>query len=198
MRKIILIVIFSIAVFTISNTVNAQIQKGNIMVGGSIADLSLGFNDGSNTTFTLNPKVGWFIQNRIALGADLLFGVAHTKGIEGSLINYGVGAFGRYYISDPTIEVIRRSRFFIEANAGIQGENRTKGGSSTNGFGYGIGPGFAYFITSNIGLEALVKYNGIVGFGSKPYKSNLIVGVGFQIYLSGKAAKNRIESDFSK
>lgn len=78
------------------------------MVGGNIADLSIGLKSGSNTTFTLNPKLGWFIQDRPALGTEVLFGWSHLRGSDvGDIINYGVGAFGRHYISDPSIEVVK-------------------------------------------------------------------------------------------
>ena len=197
MKKTLFTLFIALAAFAISNNANAQIQKGYMMVGGDIANLNIGLKSGSNTTFTLNPKAAWFIQDRLAIGADLLFGLSHVGGSDnGDIINYGVGALGRYYISDSSIEVVKRSRFFLEANMGINGRNQTKGGSSTNGLGFGFGPGFAYFIAENIGLEALLKYNGIVGFGSEAYQNSLTLGVGFQIYLPGKRTENRVKSDF--
>jgi hypothetical protein len=44
-------------------------------------------------------------------------------------------------------------------------------------------------LTPNIGLETLLKYNGIVGFGSQAYNHNLNLGIGFQIYLPGRSVK---------
>ena len=88
------------------------------------------------------------------------------------------------------------SRFFAEANVGIEGVN-TAGGGSTNGLGFGIGPGFAHFITNNISLETLLKYTGIVGFGSTAASSRLQLGFGFQIYLpraSVRAEARRLEN----
>jgi hypothetical protein len=99
-----------------------------------------------------------------------------------------VGPLARYYISDPKTEVLRRSRFFLEGNIGIQGTNPHVG-ASTNGLGIGFGPGLAYFVTPNVGLEGLIKWNPIVGFGSTAATSNLTFGLGFQIYLS----KRRLE-----
>jgi hypothetical protein len=100
-----------------------------------------------------------------------------------------VGALGRYYINDPKVEVLKHGRLFFEGNVGIQGVSLA-GGSNTTGLGLGIGPGYAYFITNNIALETLLKYNGIVGFGSQAYNSSLNLGVGFQIYLPGKRIKS--------
>ncbi len=163
------------------NQVNAQTRKGNIMVGGDVANLNIGLNSGSEITFTLNPKAAFFIKDNLAIGAYTLFSADHISDV-GTGISYGIGPLGRYYVNDKNIEVAKHSNFFFEANAGIEGTNPANG-SSTNGFGFGFGPGFAYFITENIGLEALLKYNGRVGFGNETYTGDLTLGIGFQIYL---------------
>lgn len=94
---------------------------------------------------------------------------------------------GRYYINDPKTNVLKHGRLFFEGNVGIEGTNTLN--VKTNGLGLGIGPGYAYFVTPNIGLETLLKYNGIVGFGNQAYSSTVDLNFGFQIYLSRKKAK---------
>jgi hypothetical protein len=184
MKKGLLTFIMIVAAFSAANRADAQIQKGNVMIGGDVANLDIGLKSGSNTTFTLTPKAAWFVQDRLAIGAQALFGWSHVSGGDnGDIINYGFSGLGRYYLSDPSIELVNKGRFFLEADLGLNGRNQTKGGASTNGLGLGFGPGFAYFITPNIGIEALLKYNGIVGFGSDPYQDNLTFAVGLQIYL---------------
>ena len=79
---------------------------------------------------------------------------------------------------------------FFEGNVGVQGKS-VSNGSNTTGLGVGVGPGFAYFITPNVGLEGLLKYNGIVGFGSEAYTSNLGLNIGFQIYLPTAKLRER-------
>jgi hypothetical protein len=168
-------------------TASAQIQKGNLMVGGDITQLDLSLNEGNNFTLTIDPKAAWFIQDNIAIGAYMRFGLTTTKG-EGSSISYGIGPLVRYYINDKNINVLGHARFFVEANIGIEGTN-PQVGSSTNGLGLGFGPGLAYFITPNVALEGLLKYQGIIGFGSSVTSSNLVLGVGFQVFLP----KSRVE-----
>jgi hypothetical protein len=58
-----------------------------------------------------------------------------------------------------------------------------------------VGPGFAYFVTPDIGLETLLKYNGLVGFGSATTQNNLNLSFGLQIYLPGKKTANKIKKD---
>jgi hypothetical protein len=169
---------------------NAQIQRGNVLVGGDIAHFNLDLGGGGAFQATIDPKIGFFLKDNLALGAYIDFGLATAKG-AGTTTNYGVGALARYYINDPKTNVLKHGRLFFEGNAGIEGIS-VSNGSNTTGLGIGIGPGYAYFITPNIGLETLLKYNGIVGFGSQPYTSSLNLGIGFQIYLSNRRAQTII------
>ena len=185
MKKVFsLLMVFSF--FFLTKT-QAQLQQGNIMIGSDLADLNLNLGGGGQFSAAISPKVGFFISDNVVVGGQLNFKI-ETGGGAGTTTNYGVGAFGRYYLSDPKTVVLKHGRFFFEGNVGINGVSLSNG-SNTNGLGIGVGPGYAYFITPNIGLETLLKYNGIVGFGSQAYNSNLSLGVGFQIYLPGKKAK---------
>ncbi len=183
MRKIILIaMLFSYSI------ANAQTQKGNVLVGGDISHFNLDLQSG-NTVFaiTLDPKTGWFIQNNKLLGVALNFGLNTQKGA--TTINYGIGAFGRDYFGDAYTDLARRSKWFLEANVGIFGVNTTGTDiphTSTNGLGFGIGPGFAYWIIPNVALEALAKYNITVGFGNSTTDNAITGNLGFQIYLPAK------------
>ncbi|HEV8082277.1 MAG TPA: hypothetical protein VGP55_03705 [Chitinophagaceae bacterium] len=185
-----LIVLLMITTAFLSNTSNAQLQKGNILVGGDLASLNLTLGGGGAFQVRIDPKAAFFIKDNVALGAYIDFGLATAKG-AGTTTDYGLGALGRYYANDAKVNVLKHGRLFFEGNVGIQGVSLS-GGSNTTGLGVGVGPGYAYFITPNIGLETLLKYNGIVGFGSQAYRSNLNLGIGFQIYLPGKSARQII------
>ncbi|MEO6456409.1 MAG: outer membrane beta-barrel protein [Ginsengibacter sp.] len=180
--------------FLLSVPAFTQIQQGNILAGGDIASFDLGLEKGSAFNMTINPKLGFFIKDNLAVGPDILLGLTSFSG-ETSF-SYGIGALGRYYFSDKeNMSPLRHSRFFVEGTAGFRGFNVSGGGSSTNGLGLGVGPGLAYFITPNIGLEALLKYNGLVGFGNETTQSSLNLSVGFQIYLPSKNLKNKVAND---
>jgi hypothetical protein len=66
----------------------------------------------------------------------------------------------------------------LEGNVGVGGTSISKGGSSSNGLNFGFGPGYSYFITPNIGLEGLVKYDANAGFGSGGYTNKITFGLG--------------------
>lgn len=194
MKKIFLIATTALIFFV--STAKAQVQRGNLLVGADIANFNLSLNKGGNFNMRIDPKLAFFIRNNIAVGPYLNFELQTSKG-NGTSIDYGIGLLGRYYINDSTLNLLKHGRFFLEANLGIEGSNpsNTTGLDNTNGLGLGVGPGFAYFITENVGLETLLKYNGIVGFGSRPTSSNLNLSFGFQIYLGSARARAAIRNE---
>lgn len=181
-----------VAVCMATTQVKAQLQQGNWLVGGNIADFKLALNSGGVFNFTIDPKLAFFVKDNLALGAYVHFGLQTSKG-NGADVDYGIGALGRYYVSAADVSVIRRTRLFFEGTVGINGTNPHIG-ETTNGLGLSIGPGLAYFLTPNVGFEGLVKYDGIVGFGSRVSTNNVILGIGLQVYLPsglGKTSRNR-------
>ncbi|WP_018615606.1 hypothetical protein [Segetibacter koreensis] len=186
MKKI--TVMLAIIMIASSYVGKAQIQRGNVLVGGDIANFNLGLNKGSQFSMLIDPKAAWFIRDNTAIGAYAELGLV-TGGDAGTTVNYGVGALARQYLSGNALNAVKHTRFFLEGNVGIEGQNISGSGNSTNGLGLGVGPGIAYFITPNIGLEGLLKYRGRVGFGNETTSSNLNLNVGFQIYLPGRTVR---------
>lgn len=173
-------------------TAQAQIQKGNVMVGGNISNINFGLDAPNRFELNVTPKAAWFVQDNIALGAYAEFGLETAKN-QGTSINYGVGPLARYY-SGSDVEVLNHGRIFGEVTAGIGGSNPAVGGN-TNGFDFSVGPGFAYFITPNIGVETLLKYRGLTGFGNDGYQHRLNLSFGLQIYLPGRGTAAKVSRD---
>ena len=172
---------------------SAQIQRGNVLVGANFANISLDLDRPNVFNASISPKAAWFIKDNVALGGYLDFGIQTAKG-QTTTTDYGIGALGRYYTGSD-VEVLRHGRIFGEATVGFGGQNVSDGGGSTNGLNFSFGPGFAYFITPNIGVEALFKYNGLAGFGSTNYQNNLNLSFGLQIYLPGRGTANKVMDD---
>lgn len=182
-----------VALLAATFSANAQIQKGNVFVGGNFADLNLGLDNPSIFSVDITPKAAWFIQDNLAVGGYVNLGLRTQKN-SATTTTYGIGALSRYYTGQDT-EVIRHGRFFLEGTAGFGGVNVSDGGGKTNGLNLGFGPGFAYFITPNIGLETMLKYNGLVGFGNATTQNNLNLSFGLQIYLPGKGTAAKVKRD---
>lgn len=188
MKKTLLMMAFVMAASVY--VAKAQIQRGNVMVGGTLSNFNLGLNEGSPFHMQITPKAAWFVRDNTAIGAYVNLDLQTAKG-QGTDFIYGVGALARQYINGNALNAVRHTRFFLEGNVGIEGEDYSASSinQTTNGLGLGIGPGLSYFITPNIGLEGLVKYQGILGFGTRATTSNLNFGIGFQVFLPGRAVR---------
>lgn len=155
---------------------HAQTEKGSRLLGGG------GFfrsSDGSFSTY-INPDLGLFLVDNMAVGASLpLF---YRNYDTGSSISLGLTPFVRYYVGEG------RTRFFALASMGynrswyrykedVLGENHSEG--------YGMGTagiGLAYFLSSQVGLEAMLSYNGR-NYQEGDYDGYFDLAFGFQIYL---------------
>lgn len=182
-------------IFTGITQSRAQLQQGNYLVGGDLADFNLSLHKGTPFSMTIAPKLATFISDNVALGGYLDLSLQSQRGT--SNLGYGIGALGRYYANSSQVTLIKHSRIFFEGTLGIEGTHSAISGqpsSNTNGLGFGIGPGFSYFITPNVAVETLLKYKGIAGFGNTPYTQNLELNIGFQIFLPTSRIR-RVKSD---
>ncbi|UMQ43997.1 hypothetical protein MKS83_09880 [Chryseobacterium sp. Y16C] len=192
MKKLILAGIFAIGGLTA--TANAQIQKGNWLVGSSLLSSNFGLNTGGGYNISIQPKGAYFIEDNVAVGGYVNLGISKVTNGSPTRFDYAVGGLGRYYLSPGEKGVdnlLNHGRWFFEGNVGIGGSS-VENGNSTTGLDFGVGPGYSYFITPNIGLEGLVKYQGQAGFGNEGLNSNITFNVGFSIYIPTSKAKQVI------
>lgn len=183
MKKLILSGILAVAGLT--TTANAQIQRGNWMVGSSILSSNFGLNTGGGYNIAIQPKAAYFIEDNVAVGGYVNLGVSKVTNGSPTRFDYAVGGLGRYYLSPGEKGVdnlLNHGRWFFEGNLGVGGSS-VENGNSTSGLDFGVGPGYSYFITPNIGVEGLVKYVGQTGFGNEGLNSNITFNVGFSIFI---------------
>ena len=204
MKRIFLITLF--CVFGIFNYANAQLQEGNYMIGSDLGSglinvgssglfgFNFGLNDGAGYNVGISPKAGYFISDNFLVGAIVNLGFTKSPENDGESTKttvYGIQALSRYYLSPGEAGIdnfTKNGKFFLEANAGVAGIN-IKDGPTTNGFAFGVGPGYSYFLNRNVALETSVKYNGLVGGGNTTYQNSIGLNLGFQFFLSSSAAK---------
>lgn len=189
---------------------NAQLSQGDIMLGSDLGSglvsttnnglfgLNFGLNDGAGYNLGLSPKVGYFVVDNFLIGVSTNLGFTKSAEVAGESVNttvYGIQALSRYYLFPGVVGVdnlLKRGRFFVEANGGISGVN-VKDGSSTNGIALGFGPGYSYFITDYVALETTLKYNGLAGGGDVNYLNSIGLNIGIQIFLPSSQAENIID-----
>lgn len=208
MKKLLLLSALAMIGFT--GVTNAQIEQGNLMLGADIGSglvsdasqglfgLNFGLNEGAGFNVGISPKMGYFVRDNFMLGAVVNLGFVKGPkigGISSKTTTYGLQALSRYYVSpgEKGIDnLLKHGRFFAEGNAGVAGVN-VKDGATTNGFIFGVGPGYSYFVTKNVALEATLKYNGLVGGGNTTYQHSIGLNFGVQVFLPSSTVKDRID-----
>ncbi|WP_431107617.1 outer membrane beta-barrel protein [Winogradskyella poriferorum] len=175
MKKVLLTA--AIAVFGLTN-MNAQeddktfgFSEGDIFVEGNV-----GFNsyndknfDEKSNSFSISPKVGYFINDDLAIGGELMFNSSKTEvaGTDTSKFSgFGVGAFARYYFLDLGERFKTNAEFGVNYSSNNDKINDVK----LNGFGAGLGLGINYFATEKIALTFGLK--NVLSFSSAKYDTD--------------------------
>ncbi|MGB3773953.1 MAG: hypothetical protein WA951_01735 [Leeuwenhoekiella sp.] len=209
MRKILIAIAFVLGSYGVSH---AQLQQDTWMLGSDLGSgiispassglfgFNFGLNDGAGYNVGISPKAGYFVDDNFLLGAVVNLGFTKSpenNGVSTKTTVYGVQALSRYYLSPGEAGVdnlLNAGRFFVEGNAGIAGVN-VEDGPTTNGFAFGFGPGYSYFVTSNIALETTLKYNGLVGGGNTTYQNGIGLNFGIQIFLPSSQIDQRLNNN---
>jgi outer membrane protein len=184
MKKVLLT---AVAVFSLT-FVNAQekeakafgFAQGNMFLEGNLSFSSSTTTDSfqgtdieedKNSSFNFNPKFGYFISDKLALGAELSVGSSKNENTdfttspnvvsETTGSSFGAGVFARYYFLD----LGERFKTFTEVGLAFGSETNEFNGtetSSANGFGLGVDLGMNYFVTENMaisfGLSNVLSY----------------------------------------
>ncbi len=161
--------LFALAGILLSLSINAQMNTGSFFAVGN-SSFDLGFSTINNidnnekTTvlkYTLNPKAGYFIKNRLAIGGGVEFASIPYSSEFGNAARQSrlvFGPFARYYVQYGTLIP------FAEASLGYGYQNdiqiysdgtfKTEHSVFTNS----IGVGTDFFLNEKIAIEAMMKY----------------------------------------
>lgn len=166
MKKVLLsiVTVFTFGVLTAQEDTNFGFAKGDIFIEGNLGfyssnDKNLDFKQ---SEFNFNPKAGYFLSDKLALGVELMYGSQVDK-VGGNKIedfnSFGAGVFGRYYFLD----LGQRFKTYAEAGLGFSTFNNNILDVKGNGFGMGAGLGIQYFVTEkiaiNFGLTDIIGFN---------------------------------------
>ena len=166
MKKVLL---SAVALLTIGFA-NAQEEKsfgfakGDVIVEGN---LTFGSTNDKNSdvktnNFEFNPKVGYFLTDKVVLGLEVGVGSdkEETAGVDTDKnSNFNVGVFGRYYFLD----LGQRFKTYAEAGLGLQSGKTGLADAKYSGVGAGAGLGINYFVSEsfaiNFGLTDILSYS---------------------------------------
>jgi len=164
-----------------------QTEKGNWMMGGNILfssnHQSNDYGSGTLSTFVLNPKIGYFPINNLAV----ILNTNYLSQSQGDISDHTllIGPSIRYYI--PASESVK---FFFGTGVGFDS------GSGYSGTALQFEAGPSFFITRAVAVEMNISYQTEsmknTEQNSGTVKSSIFgVGLGFMIYL-GKGTTGHV------
>lgn len=186
------IILFFFIVFAITMTSNAQITKGNWLVGGDAFGSSTTYKYQANEDseagtdriyeIRINPNIGYFFIDKLAGGLQVNlffndFDASNGQGLKNH--GYGLGPFVRYYFLNQE----KRINVFAQANYSVRFGEKYQKDNAIDASGYGLQAGTVLFFNQSVGLELSLKYTSITIKSDDSKTNNLLVGLGFQIHL---------------
>ncbi|RZM19502.1 MAG: hypothetical protein EOO88_37870 [Pedobacter sp.] len=195
----------------LSFTAIAQIKKGDKLVGVGIGAISYTSSDskttysntptvyeseGSSFSISLNPNLGWFIMDKLAVGAavNVSFNTSKSESRNSASTTtsdnkstqpaFYIGPFARYYFGTGT-----KGAPFVQGNfqlgtSGGKSESQTSSGASSEtttkpkgDWNAGVVVGYEHFVTPNIGLFGSFGLN--YGKSKTSYEYRPSTGVGY-------------------
>jgi len=146
MKKIILAAI-AVMGFSFANAQTGGFSKGDVFVSGAVSVDSHKTGDAKSSEFVIEPRVGYFVSENIAIGAKLGFGSEKDNDYKDN--SFTAGAFGRYYFTPA-------SQFSIYGQAGIDFTNHKykPSDAKANEIGANLGLGLSYFLSNHFAIEA--------------------------------------------
>ena len=166
MKKIALIVVA--LVMTLS--ANAQFEQGKGYLGASLSGLDIS-SQAKKFHLGINAKAGYFFMDNLMGLADV--GYDYTK--DGAKY-LGLGAYGRYYITQNGIYLGARLKF-----------------RHTNDFNDllpGVHAGYAFFVSRTVTIEPELYFD-LSTKGSDYMNYGLRIGVGVYLFKDQYTLKNR-------
>ncbi|MTG97747.1 outer membrane beta-barrel protein [Myroides albus] len=166
MKKLVLSVMSVVALGMAANAQEVEkpnfgFKEGDIMLEGSfqISDKvtkPTETNEGKEkfTNYTVNPKVGYFISDKVAVGASVAFGKSHGDFADMDQIGDAyskdiyAGAFARYYF----LELGKRFKTYAEVGVGFAENKNDFSKEKLTGIKAGLDLGFNYFVTENLAV----------------------------------------------
>jgi hypothetical protein len=187
MKTIKLNLLFTLFLSTISN---AQITKGNWMMGGQFSfsyrnekiinnngDLNFSTDNVDLFQILIEPRIGYFLKDKIAIGLKIGFENTFTNQLPISIENsqFSFSPYIRYYF----LNIDSNYNLFIEPSY-YRYTYRPLG----NNEGYGLSIGYVYFLNSSVGIESMINYQNRKS--NQLNVNSLLIGLGFQIHLEKK------------
>ncbi|WP_203295868.1 outer membrane beta-barrel protein [Luteirhabdus pelagi] len=169
MKKLLMfaaVALLGAVVYAQENESTGGYSNGDVFISGAASYVSESIDDVSENGFSVMPRLGFFVSDNIALGAEVGYGFVQTKfdGDEvGKTDSFSVGAFGRYYATvGNQFSLFGELGFDYVSSEEIDFEFDL-GEYKLTGFEIAVAPGISYFVSDNFAIEATV---GLLSYSS--------------------------------
>ncbi|AQG80110.1 hypothetical protein [Spirosoma montaniterrae] len=175
-------------------TVSAQTEKGSKLVGAQVGNLTFPTSGGGGSIIGLQPAIGWFVGNNLAVGVGVPFFSVGASGTRVTQI--GITPFARYYIGPSNVKPFLGASVGV-INTSLSGRGTGNADPSTNGI-YSVSGGLAFFINQSVSFDLGLTYTGgetvavnsLLGGGlnslTPAIPESINFNLGFQVYFGKK------------
>lgn len=153
MKNLFLLIVF----MSFLPNLSAQIQKGSVLLGGTISINDINENGSNQFAVNFFPRLGFLLSDRFALGGGIDFALTagDVSDTQGSL---GLNIFNRFYLSKSGM-----SRFFAQLDVGAQAPylDDTQPDIFVGG---GLSLGADFFLNEHVAIEGMLGYRRLHNF----------------------------------
>lgn len=165
-------ILFSVALLFAFSVAFSQVEKGTVLLGGSVGFNTNHYNSGKyynedQTSYDLSPAVGYFFTDHFAAGLELNYNhrkynyessdPANIYGYSDKTNGYGVGPFVRYYksLSDKVALFGHGSFIYNGYQTKRVFDSSTNNNFTLNnsGFNASLRPGIVFFPAKKFGFQ---------------------------------------------
>jgi hypothetical protein len=163
MKKIVNVALFLLFVVA---SANAQLFVGGgfsiSTEGGSIKRNGNSEDKESSTSFFLEPKLGYFLSEKFAVGGKLIISASKGPDINNDVKKtsaFGLAPFARYYmVNFNKFSLFGEAELsFVFGNTKYENNNVTTDGPKTTSIGLNVTPGVAFALSDKIELEGKIN-----------------------------------------
>lgn len=137
-----------------SGALQAQTQKGSVILGGNIGFSSTDHDDYDRNSLYFNPYAAFFVANKVAVGAGI--GLERESGDGPDYTTGSIKPLVRLYFNNSG-----DARFFGQFNLAFESYNNNDNDNDYNGFGAGLGAGMDYFLNPHVAIELFLGLESI-------------------------------------
>ncbi len=160
----------------------AQTQKGSVLIGGSAGFSFTKYNNVKATNVNLSPSALFFVIDQLAVGGSLNIGSYHVASDIDTYTNtnFGIGPAVRYYFVGTG-----NFRPYGAAGFSLNSQKSNSQDQATTNTSFSLGIGGDYFINDHVAIETGLNYTSQHQKNSSPNYNIISLSIGVAAFIGG-------------